>query len=392
MRDAVPEPLELRSILADLFDDALASYRTAVRLPWQSTAKAAILDATGAPIALSAVGAAASLAASVAGVRAFFGDAWNAGDAAVTNDPDLGSANACEMTVVVPGFAGKGAPRFWVAFRAGVPDFGGWEIGGFSPQAVDRWAEGARIEPAKIVIAGARRREVADLLALNSRTPRTTLRCVLAMVDGAERVARGLLDRNMPIGGRDWSEAVAAMTYGEMALIDRAFARLSRKATGRAEVDSPLADARPGPVGVTVDRSGDRLTAKIDAPAVSHRPINLGRQGAADCIIAALVSGFGLGALSTGAILRRVAVEVAEPSLAAAPLPATVGMGRETTGRALARATLDALRAAGIEPGLGAWDAACRTELGDALDRSSGKVTAERAKEIRTRELEEARS
>src|SRR5690606_15484007 len=62
---------------------------------------------------------------------------------------------------------------------------GGWMIGGYSPQAVDRWAEAARFVPAKVLLAGKERRELLDLLQLNSRTPKATKRLALAIAHAA---------------------------------------------------------------------------------------------------------------------------------------------------------------------------------------------------------------
>ena len=71
-----------------------------------------------------------------------------------------------------------------------------------------------------------------------------------------------------------------------------------------------------------------------------------------------------------------------EPNLLAAPLPATVGLGRETTGQAVFRGVLAALSASGRHAKR-TWQAYRRTALGGRLDFSTGKLSAEMAAAIR---------
>ena len=102
---------------------------------------------------------------------------------------DAGAVNACEIIAVAPVHSSDGLVG-WSVVRGRVPDFGGWEPGGYSPQAVDRWAEGARIEPVKLIANGNYRREVTDLLRLNSRTPATTLRNIQQLAKAAVELGR----------------------------------------------------------------------------------------------------------------------------------------------------------------------------------------------------------
>ena len=109
---------------------------------------AGLFDAKGDALLVSAVGLLPSTSGALAAVRDFFGERWNTGDVAVTNDMDAGRQRLRNHRR--RSGAGHRATGFWLSVvRGRVPDLGGWEPGGYSPQAVDRWAEGARIRPVK---------------------------------------------------------------------------------------------------------------------------------------------------------------------------------------------------------------------------------------------------
>ncbi len=379
--------------LSRSIERAVASFTTAAALPWPTAPQAAIFDAQGEALSASSVAAVSSLTASLQAVRAFFGGKWQPGDVAITNDPDSGAATACEVTVIVPAFRG-GAPDLWVAVRAFVPDIGGWELGGYSPQAVDRWAEGARFEPAKIAAAGKARREVTDMLMLNSRTPTLTLRCIGALADAA----RGLADSAAQDLASPTSNDAAALTEALLAVeadrIDRAVARLAgTTATGTATAKTSFPELALDPVSVTIAAGPAGIAVSIAAPPLASRPVNLSPVAAEDIAIAAIAGALGLGSLRTGAIRRRLRVLVSSPSLAAAPLPAPVCLGRATTGHAVFAAALAALRRAGIDADSAAlWHAYRAAHDDGALDPTTGKITPARAAAIRAREAEEAKA
>jgi N-methylhydantoinase B/oxoprolinase/acetone carboxylase alpha subunit len=352
---------------------------------------AGLFDGAGKPMVVTDASFLASSAGALAAVRQFFGNRWRTGDVAITNDADAGAANACEMIVVAPIFAAGTAPAAWALARARVPDFGGWELGGYSPQAVDRWAEGARIEPAKLVVGGAWRREVGDMLRLNSRTPTLTLRIAMILTETARSIAASWHAAQGIERGTIEAE-IAAAVASESEKIDRAFKTLSRsKQRIEQPVRVPIPSEPIAPITVAMRYDGVRLHVALSGPAASPLPINLGRYGAQDIVIGAVSAGFAPRRLTTAAILDRVVIEVPEPSLLAAPLPATVGLGRETTGQAVFRGVLAALSANGLYVDAdAAWQAYCRTALGGRLDFSTGRLSAEMAAAIRNLEAAEA--
>lgn len=321
-----------------------------------------------------------SFAGAVASVRDFFGAHWAAGDVGITNDADAGASNAAEMIVVAP-IMGPGGVQGWAAARGRVPDFGGWERGGYSPQAIDRWAEGARIEPAKIMIGGKLRREVADLLMLNSRTPDATLRAVLDII----AFARAATDE-----GPSWLDDHSRLRQIETARIETALGALSKDAYTAEQTLSSLAGGAALSVSVRLERDGKRLKVRLEAPPVAPSHVNLGRHGAADMVHAALAAALGAPALCTDALSSRVSIDVPEPSLASAPIPSPVGLGRETTGQAILRATLGALAKAGLRTDVDrAWQAyVSRIFGGDRVDLSTGKLSPDQATAVGTLMLE----
>ena len=286
-------------------------------------------------------GSAPSMARSVAAAREFFGARWQTGDVCVSNDPDRGATHVCQLTAVAPL-----RNNTWGVMRANLPDVGGWCPGGYSPQAIDRWAEGARFEPAKLLLAGKVRREVADLLSLNSRTPNATRRLALAL-----------------------AEAVLKLEPADSYAADLARARAAingKQGTGTAAITTPAGIASPGEIAVRIAPRGDKLAVEVTAPAVSPAPINLSEAASRDIVVSALATALGLDTLQSGALVELVEVKLG--GLLAARVPACVGIGRETSGAALYAACLRAL--GGNEK---AWR--MRDAAGE-VDWSTGRLSA----------------
>jgi N-methylhydantoinase B/oxoprolinase/acetone carboxylase alpha subunit len=385
------DPADLAKGLAGLVDRAIADYNQAAALSWRSAPQAALFDSRGEALALTSVAAVSSLTAALATLRAFFGERWQPGDAAITNDADAGAANACEMTVVAPIWMRGATAPSWAVMRAFVPDLGGWELGGYSPQAMDRWAEGARIEAAKIAAAGKYRREVSDMVALNSRTPRLTLRCIYALVDAARSLGEGAKQAFEANGTADLSRQGDMLRSAENERIDLALSRLGtgpRKATATAV--TPFSKVTLDPLTVSVTFKSGGIDIGLPQSPVAGLPINLGQHGAADCAIAAITSVLDLKGLRTGAIRDRVRLDIPAPGLFSAPLPASVCLGRATVGKAIFLAVADALSGAGATfGGEELWQTYQASHYDEGVDPKTGKISLERAAAIRCRETEE---
>ena len=289
-------------------------FRASLPFSFNLAAKAAVVS-NDRVLWASDAGCAASMARSVAAARDFFGTRWQMGDVSISNDPDRGATHVCQLTAVAPL-----RNNTWGVMRANLPDIGGWCPGGYSPQAIDRWAEGARFEPAKLFLAGKVRREVADLLSLNSRTPMATRRVALAL-----------------------AEAVLKLEAADVYAADLARARAAianKQGTGSAAITTPAGIASPGEIAVRTESKSGKLAIEVKAPAVSPAPINLGEAASRDIVLSAVASALGL-ELQSGALVELVDIKLG--GLLAARVPACVGIGRETSGAALYAACKRAL-------------------------------------------------
>jgi N-methylhydantoinase B/oxoprolinase/acetone carboxylase alpha subunit len=280
----------------------------------------------------------------------------------------------------------------WVVLRAFIPDLGGWELGGYSPQALDRWAEGARIEAVKVAAAGKYRREVTETIALNSRTPRLTLRCIRALVDAARSLGEGV-KKEFATGGDTAAQANALHSL-ENQRIAQALAQVgSAPRVAAARVVAPVAGLSLESVSLSLRCGPNGIDITVPRCPVASLPFNLGRHGAADCAIAAITAALDLTSLRTGAIRHRVRVETGAPGLLEAPLPASVCLGRATVGKAVFLAVVDAL-APGVQKTSSEdlWQAYQANHYDDPVDPQTGKITPHRATAIRAREAKEMRA
>jgi len=344
---------------------------------------AGLFAADGKPLLVSCIGLLPSMSAALDSVRRFFGEQWRQDDVALTNDMDVGAVNACEMICVAPAYFDS-ALVGWTVVRGRVPDFGGWDPGGFSPQAVDRWAEGARLEPVKVMIGGADRREVIDLLRLNSRTPDTTLAHVRSLAKAA--LALGKI---YAANSKGLIASIGVARTAEQHKVDSAFAKLPEAPRPTlAEFGVPWTNQRFGSAEIQVERSNNGLLISIQAPSVATAPMNLGRFAARDIVTAAVAYACELDALVTDTLSSRIEINIKEPSLLAAPLPAPVGIGRQTVGQVLFRAISSILGASG-QRAESNWQKYRDEACGADFDQRTGRLVGSAATKVRARQLQE---
>jgi len=388
----VSDPRALETALRAALGAAITGYERALGLPWSVHAKAGLFTANGRTLATTAASV-ASLGTTVRAIAGFFADEWAPGDAAITNDQDSGATHVAEMTLVRPlwpagGTSGK--PAVFAAIRAHIPDFGGWHLGGYSPEAIDRWAEGGRIVPVKVALAGAERREAVETLMLNSRTPALTTASVRALIATAANLA-GMAAPLLAAPG--FAAAHTALTAGESDAIARALAALSLGPHRASIPIGPLWNgAGAGAVDAIVERR-NRLHVALAGPPVHALPINLTRPMVEDLVLAAIEAALALPPFLTGAL--RAGVDIAEPGpcLLDAAVPTPVGLGRETTGRALFAALVQALAAGGIAADADAlWRAYQGRAIAAKVDATTGRVGTRHAGIIAATEAERARA
>ncbi len=329
--------------------------------------KVAVLDADYLIQDISHPDSAFSLKQCAQSVQAFFGDDWREGDAVILNDPNQGATHVSQLTAVAPRFS-SGVITGWTVVRANIPDQGGWSIGGYSPEAVDRWAEAARFVPAKILLAGRQRREVLDLLSLNSRTPNTTRGLALAIAQASLSVQPD----------EDSDRYLALYTQEAERLLERIEPLTDKQAEGVAHIKAPADWASPGSIKAAVRFANRRIQATLSAPTRSTHPINLAESTTKDIVAFAMAAALGCDADQTDALASLLDIRI-DGELLAAPMEACVGIGRETSGSALLHAVFDAigkLAATAHQP-----DEAMRTWLDRealaALDWNTGALTAD---------------
>jgi len=222
---------------------------------WDAPVITASADAQG---LVSAPCCAATLAACLDNFRKLAD--WSEGDVAITTDVYHGSSHPTELTAATPVMQ-AGRIAGWKLARTQLPDLGGWELGSYTPRAMDIWAEAARIVPAKAFLKGQPRREVLELLELNSRTPKGNRAIVTAL-------CRSLISARFQKGtGDDASDA--------------------KDRDGEAVVRAP--GVEPLTLKVRVRKAGERVRVSFpELPAPSEAPLNATRAMTLDAVSAAL--------------------------------------------------------------------------------------------------------
>lgn len=128
--------------------------------------------------------------------KAAAGPGVAAGDTFLFNDPYLGGTHLNDFRLVRPLMRG-GRIFAWLASVGHWLDIGGNVAGGYNPQATESFQEGVLIPPVKLFRKGVLQQDVVDILAANSRVPRSNwgdLNGQLNALDLGERRFHALLD------------------------------------------------------------------------------------------------------------------------------------------------------------------------------------------------------
>ncbi len=116
-------------------------------------------------------------------------DDWGPGDVFVGNDPYAGGGHLPDYNVFAPVYSDTGELLMMQAIQCHQGDTGGKDPGGFSPDAIDLWAEGLIIPGLKLLHRGKPRRDVMALLLRNNRL-REFAGDIWAMIGAAQLGAR----------------------------------------------------------------------------------------------------------------------------------------------------------------------------------------------------------
>ena len=104
------------------------------------------------------------------------------GDIILTNDPFSGGTHIQDLTLLRPLFVAEQLVG-WAIVQTPLPDLGGMALGGYYPFALEIWAEGIRVTPAKLYRKSVLQRDALTMLTLNSRLPHLVEKDVQNMVD-----------------------------------------------------------------------------------------------------------------------------------------------------------------------------------------------------------------
>jgi len=132
-----------------------------------------------------------SMPLSVAAARDAFPE-LDPGDQVLLSDPYAGGTHLPDWTLVAPVHDEAGVLLGYAANRAHHSDVGGAAPGSMPTGAVDIVAEGLRIPPVRLVVAGEEQRDLVALLLANTRTPGERLGDLRAQLGANHLAARRL--------------------------------------------------------------------------------------------------------------------------------------------------------------------------------------------------------
>lgn len=206
-----------------------------------------------------------SMPASVAAALAAF-DALGAGDQVLVSDPYAGGTHLPDWTLVAPVHDDTGRLLGYAANRAHHSDVGGAAPGSMPAGATEVFAEGLRIPPVRLHVAGEEQRDLVALLLANTRTPEERLGDLRAQVGANHRTAVRLRALAADLGADGLQAAMAAtLEHAERAMRAAITALPDGVASAVDVLDDDGTGCRDIAVRATVTIDGDRLTMDLTA-------------------------------------------------------------------------------------------------------------------------------
>jgi len=190
-----------------------------------------------------------------------FGDDIHEGDAFLMNDPYAAGGNHLpDWVMASPVFVGGKLVAF-ACDRAHQSDIGGGSAGTYNAEATDIFQEGLRLPPVRVVDKGEYRRDLWQLILLNTRTPELLDGDLQAMI-GATRVGG---ERIVALAQELGPETTAAIFD---AVLDHADARFRQVIAalpdgvyvGEEHTDTDCFSTGKFNIHVTITIAGDNLT------------------------------------------------------------------------------------------------------------------------------------
>jgi len=190
----------------------------------------------------------------------YFGDDMHPGDVFAINDPYAGGTHFPDVRLIRPVFV-DGKPIAYAQSNGHWSDVGGSVPGSFDVAARDMFREGIRITPIRLWDKGVFRRDVADMIASNTRDPASIIGDMLSQAE-ATRVAERELLR---LVGKYGKETVVAgfadvQDYVERAMRQRLLAIPDGVWETQDFIDrDPAGGEGMIPVKVKMTKTGDRV-------------------------------------------------------------------------------------------------------------------------------------
>ncbi|MCC5948262.1 MAG: hydantoinase B/oxoprolinase family protein [Nitriliruptoraceae bacterium] len=160
-----------------------------------------------------------SMPMSVAAAREVF-PTLDPGDQVLVSDPYAGGTHLPDWTLIAPIHDAEGQLLGYAANRAHHSDVGGSAPGSMPAGATDIFAEGLRIPPVKLAVAGEESRDLVAMLLANTRTPRERLGDLRAQIGANRLTARRVTELAGELGVDGLQAAMAAtLAHAERAVI-----------------------------------------------------------------------------------------------------------------------------------------------------------------------------
>jgi len=190
----------------------------------------------------------------------YFGDDMHPGDVFAINDPYAGGTHFPDVRLIRPVFV-DGKPIAYAQSNGHWSDVGGSVPGSFDVAARDMFREGIRITPIRLWDKGVFRRDVADMIAANTRDPASIIGDMLSQAEATRVAERELLRLVDKYGKQTVVTGFAdVQDYVERAMRQRLLALPDGVWETQDFIDrDPAAGEGMIPVKVKMTKTGDRV-------------------------------------------------------------------------------------------------------------------------------------
>lgn len=191
----------------------------------------------------------------------YWGDEIHPGDLFIANDPYFSACGHLpDWTAMFPLFVDERLVAF-ACNRAHMVDIGGGAPGSYDVRATEIFHEGIRLPPMKLKAEGAIRRDLLDLLQLNSRAPRAIHGDLGAMIGSVEKGAEYVAAVFAEYGASTVRTHFAALLDYAESMMRREIGLLKPGVYAAEEIsNNDVFTSRPVRIRVTAEITADSIT------------------------------------------------------------------------------------------------------------------------------------